>query len=116
MKIGFIGLGKMGYNMVQRLLNDKHEVVVWNIDPAPVDELEKLGAIPSNNIDELIDKLPENKVVWLMVPAGSPVDENLDKLLGLLKAGDIIIDGGNSNWKETQSRSAKAAEKEIHHR
>ncbi|HDR52733.1 MAG TPA: 6-phosphogluconate dehydrogenase, partial [Mariniphaga anaerophila] len=78
MKIGFIGLGKMGFNMVQRLLDNNHEVVVWNIDPKPVTELENLGAIGATSVKELTEKLPERKVVWLMVPAGKPVDENLD--------------------------------------
>jgi len=113
MKIGFIGLGKMGYNMVQRLLADKHQVVVWNIDVEPIKALEEKGAIASSSIEELTNKLPERKVVWLMVPAGKPVDENLDKLLELLKPDDIIIDGGNSNYKETQLRAARAAEKGI---
>ncbi|MGC9344194.1 MAG: phosphogluconate dehydrogenase (NAD(+)-dependent, decarboxylating) [Bacteroidales bacterium] len=114
MKIGFIGLGKMGFNMVQRLLNDKHEVVVWNIDPAPVYELEKLGALASSSLKELVEKLSERKIIWLMVPAGKPVDENLETLLTLLSPGDIIIDGGNSNWKETQTRANRALEKNIH--
>lgn len=102
MKIGFIGLGKMGFNMVQRLLNNNHEVVVWNIDPKPVAELEKIGAIGSASVKELTEKLPDRKIVWLMVPSGKPVDENLDKLIDLLNPDDIIIDGGNSNYKETQ--------------
>lgn len=114
MKIGFIGLGKMGYNMVQRLLNDNHEVVVWNIDPAPVQSLEKLGVAGTASVEELVGKLPERKIVWLMVPAGKPVDENLDQLVQLLNPGDIVIDGGNSNWKETQERASRALEKEIY--
>ncbi len=111
MKIGFIGLGKMGHNMVQRLLNDKHQVVVWNIDPAPVKSLEKLGAIASSSVEDLVKKLPDKKIVWLMVPAGKPVDDNLTRLIELLNPGDIVIDGGNSNWKETQERAARLKEK-----
>ncbi|WP_337866823.1 phosphogluconate dehydrogenase (NAD(+)-dependent, decarboxylating) [Ignavibacterium sp.] len=114
MKIGFIGLGKMGYNMVQRLLLDKHEVVVFNRDKSKVDEIAKRGAIPSYSIEELVSKLPQRKVVWLMVPSGKPVDENLDALLNLLNKDDIIIDGGNSFWRDTQKRAEKAAEKGIH--
>ncbi|HDR67710.1 MAG TPA: decarboxylating 6-phosphogluconate dehydrogenase [Bacteroidaceae bacterium] len=113
MKIGFIGLGKMGHNMVQRLLNDKHQVVVWNIDPEPVKSLEKLGAIGSSSVDDLVEKLPGRKIVWLMVPAGKPVDDNLERLYELLNPGDIIIDGGNSNWKETQVRSARLEKRGI---
>lgn len=114
MKIGFIGLGKMGFNMVHRLLNHDHELVVWNFDSAPIEESVKLGAIAALTVADLVSKLPERKVVWLMVPAGKPVDENLDTLLELLNADDIIIDGGNSNWKETQARFAKADEKGVH--
>lgn len=113
MKIGFIGLGKMGHNMVQRLLNDKHQVVVWNIDPAPIKSLEKLGAIASSSVEDLVKKLPDKKIVWLMVPAGKPVDDNLTRLIELLNPGDIVIDGGNSNWKETQERAARLKEKGI---
>lgn len=114
MKIGFIGLGKMGFNMVQRLINNGHEVVVWNITPEPIKEAEKKGAIAASSIEELVSKLPQRKVVWLMVPSGKPVDENLDALLNLLNKDDIIIDGGNSFWRDTQKRAEKAAEKGIH--
>jgi 6-phosphogluconate dehydrogenase len=114
MKIGFIGLGKMGFNMVQRLANNGHEVVVWNRTSEAIKEAEVKGAIASSSIQDLVKKLPERKVVWLMVPSGKPVDENLDALLKLLKKDDIVIDGGNSYWKETQSRASKAAEKGIH--
>ncbi len=114
MKIGFIGLGKMGFNMVHRLLNHGHELVVWNFDTAPIEESVKLGAIAASTVADLVSKLGERKVVWLMVPAGKPVDENLDTLLSLLKTDDIIIDGGNSNWKHTQARAEKAAGKGIH--
>jgi len=115
MKIGFIGLGKMGYNMVQRLLLDKHEVVVFNRDRTKIDEITKKGAVPAYSLEDLVNKLPEKKVVWLMVPSGKPVDENIDALTDLLKENDIIIDGGNSYWKETQLRSEKLAKSGIHY-
>ena len=113
MKIGFVGLGKMGFNMVHRLLNHKHEVVVWNRSADSVREIEKLGAIGSATLQEMVEKLPERKVVWLMVPSGKPVDDNLDILMTLLGKKDIIIDGGNSYWRDTQARSQRAAEKGI---
>jgi len=115
MKIGFIGLGKMGFNMVQRLLNDKHEVVVFNRDKSKIDEIAEKGAISSNSLEELTRKLPERKVVWLMVPSGKPVDENIEELSKLLKKNDIIIDGGNSFWRDTQNRSEKLAKLGIHY-
>ena len=113
MKIGFIGTGKMGFNMIQRLLNDNHEVVVWARREEKIKEMETIGAIGARSHKELVEKLPDRKTIWLMVPAGKPVDENLDKLLPLLKKEDIIIDGGNSYWKDTQERSKKAAEHEV---
>ncbi|TVQ09098.1 MAG: decarboxylating 6-phosphogluconate dehydrogenase [Bacteroidetes bacterium] len=113
MEIGFVGLGKMGFNMVQRLLKDDHQVVAWDPSEDTVREIEKLGAIAADSLQDLTEKLPAEKVVWLMVPAGKPVDENLDALLGLLNKNDIIIDGGNSYWKETQQRAEKAALKDI---
>ncbi len=114
MKIGFIGLGKWGLNMVQRLLNHGHEVVVWDMSDAVVKEIEKLGAQGALSIHDMITKLPNRKVIWLMVPSGKPVDQNLDALLGLLDENDVIVDGGNSYWKESQERAAKSAEQGIH--
>lgn len=115
MKIAFIGLGKMGFNMVQRLTNNGHEVVVWDRTSEAIKEAEAKGAIASSSIEDLVKKLPERKVVWLMVPSGKPVDENIEALSKLLKKDDIIIDGGNSFWKETQQRSEKLASSGIHY-
>jgi 6-phosphogluconate dehydrogenase len=114
MKIGFIGLGKMGFNMVHRLLKSGHEVVVWDRSLETINKIEKLGATEAVSPEDLVQKLPSRKMVWLMVPAGKPVDENLDHLLKLLHKDDIIIDGGNSYWKETQARAERAAKKEVH--
>lgn len=115
MKLGFIGLGKMGFNMVQRLLNDGHEVVVWNNTQVPINELTAKGATGASSVKDLVNKLPERKVVWLMVPAGSPVDENIEELSKYLKKDDIIIDGGNSYWKDTQARGNRCSLKDIHY-
>lgn len=115
MKLGFIGLGKMGGNMVKRLLQDKHEVVVWNKTEEPIAEAVKFGAVASDSPNDLVSKLDGRKIIWLMVPSGKPVDENLDILLEKLNANDIIIDGGNSFWKDTVSRSSKAKQKNIHY-
>lgn len=109
MKIGFIGIGKMGIKMVQRLLDNNHEVVVWNRSPEKIRQIETAGAIGAYSIEEMINKLPVKKVVWLMVPAGKPVDENLETLLKLLNAGDIVVDGGNSYWKDSQQRAEQAS-------
>lgn len=114
MKIGFIGLGRMGGNMVERLLKDGHEIAVYNLTRPEIDEAVSKGADGADSVEELVNKLPERKVVWLMVPAGIPVDSNLEILSKLLKKDDIIIDGGNSNWKLTQTRGKKLAELGIY--
>lgn len=115
MKIGFIGLGKMGLNMVHRLLNDKHQIVVYNKSKEPIKEAEKLGAVVANSVEELIGKLEGRKVIWLMVPSGKPVDENIDAILPHLKKDDIIIDGGNSYFKESQQRAKLCSQKGINY-
>ena len=115
MKIGFVGLGKMGGKMVERLLNFGHEVVVFNLSQKEIDEVAAKGAIPSSSLEDLVSKLGDRKLVWLMVPAGKPVEENIAKLLTLLKPNDIIVDGGNSYWRETVERGNKVKEKGIHY-
>lgn len=113
MKIGFIGLGKMGGNMVERLLKDSHQIVGYNLTPKEVEDAVSKGAEGAKSVEELVSKLPEQKIVWLMVPSGKPVDENIDELAKYLKEGDIIIDGGNSKWKDSQERSRKLKENGI---
>ena len=114
MKIGFIGLGKMGHNMVHRLLISGHQVVVWDRSIEAIKEVEELGAEGADSPEDMVSKLPERKAIWLMVPAGRPVDENLEDLLKLLGKGDIVIDGGNSYWRVTQQRAGIAEEKGVH--
>ncbi|MEQ9618144.1 MAG: decarboxylating 6-phosphogluconate dehydrogenase [Deltaproteobacteria bacterium] len=114
MKIGMIGLGKMGGNMTERLLRDGHEVVVWNITQGPIDEAAKKGAIPAASLADMVKKLPKPKVIWLMVPAGKPVDQNIRDLKKLLKKGDVIIDGGNSEWQDSMKRAKSLKPSGIH--
>ncbi len=104
MKIGFIGLGRMGYNMVLNLLDHKNKVVVYNRSPEKTKKIVKKGAIGAFSVNELIEKLPSPKIIWLMVVAGKPVDDMIKKLLPHLKKGDIIIDGGNSYYKDSIRR------------
>ncbi|MBK7379901.1 MAG: decarboxylating 6-phosphogluconate dehydrogenase [Ignavibacteriales bacterium] len=115
MKLGFIGLGKMGMNMVHRLINQGHQVVVYNRSMDKIIEAQKLGAIASTSILDLVSKLDGRKIVWLMVPSGKPVDENIEALLPMLKKDDIIIDGGNSFWRDTQARGKRISDKGIHY-
>ena len=113
MKIGFIGLGKMGANMVKRLLRGGHDIVVYDKSPETIEAAVKKGATRATSYENLVNQLPSPKVVWLMVPSGKPVDENISALQPLLKKGDIIIDGGNSNWRDTQKRSEQVQGKGI---
>ncbi|MFQ3579876.1 MAG: phosphogluconate dehydrogenase (NAD(+)-dependent, decarboxylating) [Bacteroidales bacterium] len=115
MKIGFIGLGRMGGNMVQRLLKDKHEIVVWDPLKTVVDAMASKGAIASEGIEDLVLKLPPQKIVWLMVPAGKIVDNTIAELTKYMKTGDIIIDGGNSKWNDTIQRAETLNQKSIHY-
>ncbi len=114
MKIGLIGLGKMGGNMVERLLLGAHEVVVFDRSKEAIEEAVKKRAIGATSRGDLVAKLPERKVVWLMVPSGTPVDENVAELMEHLNDGDIIIDGGNSNWRDTQKRADAVQARGVH--
>lgn len=105
----------MGLNMVHRLLKDNHEIVVYNRSKEQILEAEKLGAVASESVEDLVNKLEGRKVIWLMVPSGKPVDENIDALLPHLKKDDIIIDGGNSYFKETITRSGLCKQKGINY-
>lgn len=104
LKIGFVGLGRMGSNMVFNMLDHKYEVVVYNRTQEKMAEPVKAGAIPSSSISELVKLLPEKKVIWLMVNAGEALDQVLAELTPLLKEGDIVVDGGNSYYKDSQKR------------
>ncbi len=114
MKFGMIGLGRMGGNMVKRLLKGGHEVVVWNRSPEPVQEAAKEGAVPTQSVEELVSKLDAPRVVWVMLPAGDVTQQMIDKLTGLLSPDDLIIDGGNSNYKDTQRRGQALKAKGFH--
>lgn len=101
MELAMIGLGKMGLNMATRLARAGHRVIGFARNPESVDAAIKMGAEGARSLEETIDKLNAPKTVWLMVPAGQTTDETIGKLSNLLSKGDIVIDGGNSNYKET---------------
>lgn len=109
MKLGFVGLGRMGLNMTLRLLRAKHEVAAFDRSAEKVAEAAKSGATPAKTLAELVKALSAPHVVWLMIPAGKPVDDTLDELIPLLSKGDLVVDGGNSNWKESQRRGERLA-------
>jgi 6-phosphogluconate dehydrogenase len=114
MKIGMVGLGRMGSNMVQRLLQKGHQCAVYDSHPDAVRQLADLGAAGCSSLDELVDGLPRPRAIWLMVPA-AVVDPVLDALLPLLDEGDIVIDGGNSAYQDAIRRAAALAEQGVHY-
>jgi len=114
MKIGFVGLGKMGGNMVERLLLAGHEVVAFDRSPEVVAQVVAKGAVGAESFEDLARILPDRKIIWLMVPAGAPVDESIATLLPLLRKDDILIDGGNSYWRDTQKRAEEIHGQGVH--
>ena len=115
MKIGFIGLGRMGHNMVLNLLDKKYEVVVHNRSQEPIKEAAKKGAIPAFTIKDLIKNLPKPRIIWIMISAGKPVDDMIKKLLPYLEKNDMLIDGGNSNYIDTIRRYKRLKRLGIHY-
>ncbi len=109
-----VGLGKMGANMTERLLLGGHQVVAFDRSTEAVGASVAKGAVGATSLEDGLASLGEGrKIVWVMVPAGAPTQGTLDALAQLLSAGDIVIDGGNSNWKQTQARAAVLAERGI---
>tara|TARA_Y100000310_G_scaffold57396_1_gene52592 strand:- start:3906 stop:4802 length:897 start_codon:yes stop_codon:yes gene_type:complete len=115
MKIGFIGLGKMGSRMVERLLEKKHKVVLYARHPKSMKPLMRKGATGTETYKEFSDELGKKKIIFLMVTHGKAVDQVLKSLQPFLKRGDIIVDGGNSFWKNSVKRGKKLAKKGIHY-
>jgi 6-phosphogluconate dehydrogenase len=106
MKLGMIGLGKMGGKMTERLVRDGHEVVVHDLDPELTRTIGELpGARAAASLDDLLAELPKPRVVWVMVPAGEPTEQTLLAVAKRADPGDILIDGGNSNWHDTKRRA-----------
>jgi 6-phosphogluconate dehydrogenase len=103
-KIGFIGLGRMGANMVRRLLRNEHEVVAYNRTAEKTREIATEGADTAFTLEELVSKLEKPRAVWIMVPAGDATEAQIEDLMALLEPGDTIIDGGNTNFHDDQRR------------
>ena len=114
MQLAMIGLGRMGGNMTERLMRDGHKVIVFDRSADVVRKYAKIGAIGADSLTEVVGKLVAPRVVWIMVPAGKPVDDSIAALLPGLSGGDVIIDGGNSNFHDTMRRAADLAPKGIH--
>ena len=114
MQIGFIGLGKMGGNMVHRIRRDSdHEVVAFDFSSEAVSAAEGVGAVGASSLEELVGKLSPPRMVWVMVPAGDPTEQTVNKLADLMDEGDTIIDGGNTNWHDDIRRAAGLTERGL---
>ncbi len=108
-----IGLGRMGANMTLRLVRGGHRVVGFDFNPEARQRVEQHGAQSATSLDSLVRKLKPPRILWLMVPAGNATEETVTALLHLLQAGDTLVDGGNSNYKNTQLRSERCTEKRV---
>ncbi|MGD9033458.1 MAG: decarboxylating 6-phosphogluconate dehydrogenase [Desulfobacteraceae bacterium] len=113
MEIAMIGLGRMGMNMARRLIRGNHQVIAYNRTANKTDQIVKEGAVGAYSLSELVENLSPPRVVWLMLPAGPAIDDHLDQLKDLLSGGDMVIDGGNTYYKDDIRRAAMLAEKGI---
>ena len=104
MELAMIGLGRMGANMTRRLLKDKHRVVVFDRDPTQVDALAAERAVGAKNFQDVVSQLKTPRIVWLMVPSGDPTQKAIDDFATMLSPGDILIDGGNTYFADTERR------------
>ncbi|GAC1348844.1 MAG: decarboxylating 6-phosphogluconate dehydrogenase [Vulcanimicrobiaceae bacterium] len=114
MQLGMIGLGRMGANMTTRLMLDKHELVVFDFNPAAVEHSVEEGAVGATSVADVVAKLTPPRAVWIMVPSGNATDQTINELLAHLSPGDTIIDGGNSNFRDSQKRAGLAKVKDVH--
>src|SRR6202051_5387140 len=113
MQLGMFGLGRMGANIVRRLMRNGHQCVVYNRTPGKVQELAGEGATPAKSLDELVGKLAKPRAVWVMVPAGAATETAVMQIAASMDAGDILIDGGNSYFKEDVRRARGLAAKGV---
>jgi 6-phosphogluconate dehydrogenase len=113
MQLAMIGLGRMGGNMVERLMRNGHQTVVYDRTPDVVAKYQKMGSTPAKDLADVVGKLKTPRVVWIMVPAGAPTEDTIHQLVPHLERGDIIIDGGNSNFHDTMRRAKELATRGI---
>jgi 6-phosphogluconate dehydrogenase len=113
MELGMIGLGRMGSGMTERLLRSGHRVVVHDVDASAIERVVASGAVGTRSIDSLLNQMKTPRAIWLMVPSGEIVERTMDELAPLLNKSDVVIDGGNSNYKDTVRRASVLAQKGI---
>ena len=114
MELAMIGLGKMGANMTERLVKGGHRVIGFDLNPQSVEQIVKIGAEGAVSLEDLAGKLPDPQIVWIMVPAGGPVDQTVAAVLPFLRPGAVIIDGGNSYYRDTLRRAEQCDAKGVH--
>src|SRR5260370_30558808 len=113
MKIGMVGLGRMGSNMARRLMRGGHQCVVFDLNPQSVSQLAKEGAQASASLEDLAARLEKPRAVWIMLPAGEPTEQTVTTLAGRIEPGDILVDGGDSYYKDDVLRATVLAAKGI---
>jgi 6-phosphogluconate dehydrogenase len=114
LEMGMIGLGRMGGNMVKRLVQHGHRIVAWTRTAQTVELAVKDGAVGAQSVEDLVSKLSRPRAVWVMIPAGKATDDMIQQLSGLLDEGDLVIDGGNSRWTDSKRHAEELGQKGIH--
>ena len=115
MQLGMIGLGRMGFNMTERLMRGGHKLVVYDRSPEAIQSAQEKGATGAASLKEVVAKLSAPRAVWIMVPSGAPVDQTIDELLPLMSNDEVIIDGGNSFYKDSIARGQRVAAAGLHY-
>lgn len=115
MELGMVGLGRMGANMTERLVRGGHKVVSYDRNPEAIQRVVDIGATGAHSLADFVNQLSLPRAIWLMVPSGDPVDQTLEQLLPSLAKGDILIDGGNSNYKDSIRRAEKLTANGLHY-
>jgi 6-phosphogluconate dehydrogenase len=115
MQLGMVGLGRMGANLVRRLMRAGHECVVYDVSADAVEALTKEGATGAGSLEEFVQKLSVPRAAWVMVPAGELTDKTVHDLAGLMDSDDIIIDGGNTYYRDDMRRASELSRRQIHY-
>ena len=115
MRLAMIGLGRMGANIARRLMRGQHEIVAFDRDPAAIAALAEDGATAATSLEDIVSKLAAPRIFWVMLPAGGPTEDTVNRLMELASPGDIVIDGGNSFYKDDVRRSAAARERQLNY-
>jgi len=114
MELGIIGLGRMGANMSERLVRGGHRIVSYDRNPEAIQNVVDKGAVGAHSLADFVKQLNPPRAVWLMVPSGDPVDQTIEQLRAILTRGDVIIDGGNSNYKDSMRRAGQLTQQGFH--